>query len=367
MRADRGEDVGEAGGEGQAAGGDHRSLADPPAEPARGQGEGGRHQRAGGEGEAGLQRRVAPDLGQQQDAGEQHRPEAGEEDRGGEVGEREGADPQQRQLDHRRVVVGRAAQEGDDQCQRAATKAATVRGSAQPQSVPLTMPRVSRPMPSASSAAPSRSGRPSSGSRTSSSGADRDDRGEHPDRDVDDEDPAPAELHEQAADRRAERRRDAADGRPDADRRRPLLGREGGQDQAQRGRQHHRPAGRLQDPGARPGRGSRARRRRAPRRRRRAAGRRRRRACGRPGRRSARRGRAAPRRRSRRRSAPRRGWRARRRRSRRAMSGKAMLTMKRSRLAMNRPTEVIARTFQRCSIRPLQSCGLQFASDPSRA
>ncbi len=43
-----------------------------------------------------------------------------------------------------------------------------MRGSAQPQLSPLTMPSVSRAMPSASAAAPSRSGRPSSGSRTSS-------------------------------------------------------------------------------------------------------------------------------------------------------------------------------------------------------
>ena len=34
-----------------------------------------------------------------------------------------------------------------------------------------------------------------------------------------------------------------------------------------------------------------------------------------------------------------------------SIAGKAMLTMKRSRLAMNSPTEVIKRTFQRCSMR----------------
>lgn len=79
--------------------------------------------------------------------------------------------------------------------------------------------------------------------------AGRDDCGDDPDRDVDDEDPAPAELHQQTPDRRSERRGDAADGRPDADRQRPLLDREGGEDEAERGRQHHRPAHRLQDPG----------------------------------------------------------------------------------------------------------------------
>ena len=132
--ADRGEDVGEAGGKGEAAGRGHRPLADPGPEAARGDREGRRHQRPRGEGEAGLQRRVAPDFGQQQDAGEQHRPEAGEEDGGGEVGEGEGADPQQRQLDHRGVVVGGAetkattrAEGGGERAERARVRPAPFR------------------------------------------------------------------------------------------------------------------------------------------------------------------------------------------------------------------------------------------------
>ena len=56
-----------------------------------------------------------------------------------------------------------------------------------------------------------------------------DDRGDA-DRDVDDEDPAPVDLDQQPADRRAERGGDAADRRPDPDRDRALLGRERGQD-----------------------------------------------------------------------------------------------------------------------------------------
>ena len=209
-----------------------------------------RHQRSGGEGEARAQLRPAPDFGQQEDAGEEHRAEAHEEDQRRQVGEGEGADPQQRQLDHRRVVVGGAVEEGGDEERPRRRRSRARGGSLQPHSGPWTMPRVRRPMPSASSAAPSRSGRPSSGSLHLVEDADRGERGDQADRHVDEEDPVPADLHEEAADRRAEGGGDAGDRRPDADRDRALLGREGGQEEAERGRDHHRRADRLQHAGA---------------------------------------------------------------------------------------------------------------------
>ncbi len=245
--ADRGEDVGEAGGEGQATGDDHRPLTDPGAEPAGWDREGRCHQRAGGEGEAGLQRRVAPDLGQHQDSGEQHRSEAGEEDRRRQVAEGEGADPQQWQLDHRRVMLGGAADEGDDQGDRAGEAGQGPRVGPAPVGA-LDDPEGEQGDAEGQLGGAEQVGAAVFGLADLTQGAGGQDRDDDPDRHVDDEDPAPAELHQQAADRRPECRRDAADRGPDADRQRPLLDREGGQDQPQGGRDHHRPAGCLQDP-----------------------------------------------------------------------------------------------------------------------
>ncbi len=117
--ANGGEEVDEAGGERQPTGGGDRALADMTAEPPGGSREDGRDRWGGREGEPRRQRRVAPDVGQQQDAGEEHRSEAGKEDRHSEVGEREGADAQQWQLDHRRSVARGAPQEEGDQDHRA--------------------------------------------------------------------------------------------------------------------------------------------------------------------------------------------------------------------------------------------------------
>ena len=74
--------------------------------------------------------------------------------------------------------------------------------------------------------------------------------GEQADRHVDHEDPAPAAgLHEQAAERRAERGRHGADRAPGGDRGRPLLRREGGEQERQGGRDHRRRADALDGAG----------------------------------------------------------------------------------------------------------------------
>ena len=67
---------------------------------------------------------------------------------------------------------------------------------------------------------------------------------------VDEEDPAPAGLDQQAADRRAERSGRTADGGPQADRRTLAGGTERRQQQAERGGQHQGAADRLQHAGA---------------------------------------------------------------------------------------------------------------------
>ena len=74
---------------------------------------------------------------------------------------------------------------------------------------------------------------------------------DQPDRHVDVEDRAPADvLGEQAADQRADRERERRDTRPDADRRAALARRERGRDDRERGRVHQRGAGALDDAGA---------------------------------------------------------------------------------------------------------------------
>ena len=68
------------------------------------------------------------------------------------------------------------------------------------------------------------------------------DQARQADGDVDDEHPAPAHLHQQAAERRSRGGGDPADGRPDADRDVALLGRELRQQQPERGRHQQRRA-----------------------------------------------------------------------------------------------------------------------------
>ena len=127
----------------------------------------------------------------------------------------------------------------------APARLATMAGELQPQSLALTRPSVSAPMP-----ASDQRGAPAVGTRHVVAGnlgqppqAERQRR--EAERQVDDEDPAPAEGDQHAADHRTEGRGQAADRGPGADRAAALLGREGGEQQAERGRCHQRRADRL--------------------------------------------------------------------------------------------------------------------------
>ncbi len=71
---------------------------------------------------------------------------------------------------------------------------------------------------------------------------------EHADRDVDEEDPAPAEvLGEETADERADRQRERGDARPDPDRHPALARRERGRDDRERRGVHQRGTDALDD------------------------------------------------------------------------------------------------------------------------
>ena len=120
----------------------------------------------------------------------------------------------------------------------------------QPQPGALTSASATRPTAAASSPAPIRSGL-SAGPLVFAlrHHLDGQDHGGQPDRQVDPEHPAPVDLYQAAADHRAERRAQGAQGRPGAQGLRPGGRRDGGQHERQ-GRGHHHPgAGRLDDPG----------------------------------------------------------------------------------------------------------------------
>ncbi len=129
-----------------------------------------------------------------------------------------------------------------------AAKQPRVAVEVQPQSLPSTIASVTRARPSASISAPGRSGR-----RLSSCGRSR--RRRRPaktiagaERQVDEEDEAPVgELDQGAAEGRADRRRGRRGGAPEADAGGAALGREGVENERQRGRRDHRRADPLHD------------------------------------------------------------------------------------------------------------------------
>jgi hypothetical protein len=95
----------------EAAGDEHRPVADPLHQPARGTGDGGGDERARRERQAGLEHRVVPDACEEQDVGEGVAEEARRTDHGHRVAGRERPDPQEREVDERRAVPGAAPYE----------------------------------------------------------------------------------------------------------------------------------------------------------------------------------------------------------------------------------------------------------------
>ena len=237
-----------AGGEEQRPG-----RADDPVPEARAEqpaGEGGQpgEQRPGGDHEAGAQHGLVPDAGQEEDAAEHQCAEAAEEGERAQVGQGHRPVPDDGRFEDRVGVAGGAQHEtgAGEQGQRegghdAHTGPAPVRAlddpghhaghgdgeEARAEEVGLVGGRVAHLVQE----------------------AEPEDEGQHAEGQVDEEHPAPAHLDQQPADGRAEGRRRAPDGRPQADGGPFALRTEGGQQQSERGGQHERAAARLQHPG----------------------------------------------------------------------------------------------------------------------
>ena len=129
-----------------------------------------------------------------------------------------------------------------------ANSALTVLASPQPQLPASTSPSTSVPTPPVMRIAPSGSGADTGWPGTCGSRRQPTISASSPDGDVDEEHPAPAGRHQQPADDRPGGGRDASHRGPRPDGAVTALGRERGQDQAQRGRSQQRGPGRLDDP-----------------------------------------------------------------------------------------------------------------------
>ena len=140
--------------------------------------------------------------------------------------------------------------EGDQQDHRRRPARRRSGRSPQPSALPRIRPKISRNRPSEKATRPGRSIGSGSGRRRWRACVSVSTIARDPDRDVDEEDPLPAEaLGDQAADQRPDRD-GAADRRPpDAERRRPVVAVELLRDQRQRGREHRRAADALQPAG----------------------------------------------------------------------------------------------------------------------
>ena len=237
-----------AGGEEEGAGDDHGAVAEAVGELAGRAGDDRRERRAGQGRGAGLQHRVAPDRGEEEDVAEDQREEGGGEEQGAEVADAEGAVGEQRRLDDRARVAAAAARR---RRRAAARRRRSSRGSAlavQPQSLPSTIASVT-------SARLERQHQRAGQVRQAAVAARALDAGRRPaqthggaERQVDEEDEAPVgELDQRAAEGRADRRRRGRGGAPDADAGGAPLGREGVEDDRQRGRRDHRRADPLED------------------------------------------------------------------------------------------------------------------------
>ncbi len=227
----------------------HGARADPLGEQAGGHREEAGHQRAGRDHQARGQDVLVPDPGQEQDRAEQHRAEGGEEHERRRVAERERAVLEQLELDDGRVVGGRAADEGGQEDRRRGQRGdeggrapAPLRGLDEREREPG---HAGHEQHDAEQVGPRAAG----GVADLLEEADRDVEHHEADGEVDEEDPVPARLHEQAADRRAGRGRDRAGRRPDRHRAAALLGRERGEHERQRRGQERGGAGGLQGAG----------------------------------------------------------------------------------------------------------------------
>ena len=119
----------------EAAGDEHGTVPEALGEPARRARDGGGDERAGRQREARLEHRVLPDPRQEEDVDERVAVEAGGGDDRHRVRDREGADPQQAEVDDRRAVPGCSAERQTRRGRTAAANAAErSRGLVQPHS-----------------------------------------------------------------------------------------------------------------------------------------------------------------------------------------------------------------------------------------
>ena len=190
---------------------------------------------AGGDQEAGAQDRFVPDAGEEEDTAEDEGAEAAEEGERADVGQGHRPVPDHRRLEDGVGVTERALH------QPGARDGGQREGAQDARAVPAPV----APLDDGGDEAGHRDREERGAEQIGALGrrvahlaelADPEDEGEHAEGEVDQEDPAPAGLDQQAADRRAERGGGAADGRPQPDGRALALGTEGGEQEPQRGR-----------------------------------------------------------------------------------------------------------------------------------
>ena len=218
-----------------------------PEQPA-GEGDRGGQERPGGDHEPGPQDRLVPDPGEEEDAAEDHGAEAGEEDQRADVGQGDGPVADDRRLDDR-VGVTAGAHDQERAGHHGQPEGAQDGGAG---------PAPVRSLDNAGGQAGHGDGEQGGAGQVGLVRRGVLDLAQHPHPDhqgdqaegqVDQEDPAPAGLDQDPADRRPEGGGGPADGRPQPDGG-SLAGRaEGGEQEPERGRQHQRPAAGLEDAG----------------------------------------------------------------------------------------------------------------------
>ena len=183
--------------------------------------------------EAGPQDRLVPHAGEEEDAAEHQGAEAAEEGERADVGQGHGPVPDHRGLNDGVGVVPRAGHQPGAPPRRPARRRPRMRALVQPQSEPSTMAATTLATADREedgTDAGRTGGPPGRGPRADSYR--RRPSASSAEGQVDQEDPAPAGLDQQAADGRSEGGGGAADGGPQPDGRALALGPEGGEQQA---------------------------------------------------------------------------------------------------------------------------------------
>ena len=246
--ADAGDPPRRTGGEEQAAHGPDGALAVPGTEQAAGEGAQSGQERSRGQHEPGAQDRLVPHPGEEQHGPEHHGAEAGEEDQRAHIGQGHRPVPDHGRLDDRVGVRARAQHQphrradGDGKGDQD--------GRAHPAPVgPLHDGGHQAGHGERQQSGPDQVRLVGVGVLHLPQHAEADDESEEGEGEVHQEDPAPADLDQEATDGRAKGGRRATDGRPQADGRTLAFGPEGGEEQAERGGQHEGAAAGLENAG----------------------------------------------------------------------------------------------------------------------